>query len=150
MKTMLAPLRVRMSMGAVLEEAQAHQAPDQTPIGRLAATRGQAQLPAEVVRKVEGWGHPLVRTHPVTGEKALYCDQTYTAGIDGLTPEEAAPLLQFLVRHITQPAFTCRLRWEAGTFALWDNRICVHQAFNDTDGFRREMYRTTVAGEAPV
>jgi taurine dioxygenase len=106
-------------------------------------------LPAEIARKVDGSSHPLVRTHPVTGEKALYCDQTYAAGIDGLTPEEASPILQFLVRHITQPAFTCRLRWEAGTFALWDNRLCVHQAFNDTDGFRRELYRTTVAGEVP-
>ncbi len=150
MKTMLAPLRVRMSMRTVLETAQEHQAPDETPIGRVAATRGQAQLPAEIVRKVEGSSHPLVRTHPVTGEKALYCDQTYAVGIDGLTPEEASPLLQFLVRHITQPAFTCRLRWEAGTFALWDNRLCVHQAFNDTDGFRRELYRTTVAGEVPA
>ncbi|HEY2052025.1 MAG TPA: TauD/TfdA family dioxygenase [Caulobacteraceae bacterium] len=150
MKTMLAPLKVRMSMRTVLETAQTHQAPDESPIGRLAATRGQTQLPAEIARKVEGSGHPLVRTHPVTGEKALYCDQVYAAGIDGLTPEEASPLLQFLVRHITQPAFTCRLRWEAGTFALWDNRLCLHQAFNDTDGFRRELYRTTVAGEVPV
>jgi taurine dioxygenase len=149
MKTMLAPLRVRMSMGTVLELAQAHQAPDQTPIGRIAATRGH-ELSAEIVRKVEGSAHPLVRTHPVTGEQALYCDETYTAGIDGLTPEEASPFLQFLARHITQPAFTCRLRWEAGTFALWDNRLCVHQAFNDTDGFRRELYRTTVAGEVPT
>ena len=49
-----------------------------------------------------------------------------------------------------QPAFTCRLRWAPGTFALWDNRLCVHQAFNDYDGFRREMYRTTVAGETPA
>jgi alpha-ketoglutarate-dependent taurine dioxygenase len=149
MKTMLAPLKVRMSMKTVLQTAQMYQAPDQTPIGHLAATRGHV-LPPEIARKVEGSSHPLVRTHPVTGEKALYCDQTYAAGIEGLTPEEAAPLLEFLVRHITQPAFTCRLRWEAGTFALWDNRICVHQAFNDTDGFRRELYRTTVAGEVPV
>ena len=150
MKTMLAPLRVRMSMRKVVETARAHQAPDDTPLGRLAATRGETHLPAEIARKVEGASHPLVRTHPVTGEKALYCDETYAAGIDGLTPEEAAPLLQFLVRHITQAAFTCRLRWRAGTFALWDNRLCVHQAFNDTDGFRRELYRTTVAGEVPA
>jgi alpha-ketoglutarate-dependent taurine dioxygenase len=150
MKALLAPLRVRMSMRGVVETARAHQAPDETPLGRLAATRGQAGLPADVARKVEGSGHPLVRTHPVTGEKALYCDETYATGIDGLTAEEAAPLLQFLVRHITQPAFTCRLRWEAGTFVLWDNRLCVHQAFNDTDGFRRELYRTTVAGEVPA
>lgn len=149
MKALLAPLRVRMSMRQVLTTAQAHQAPDQTPLGRIAATRGQAELPGDLARKVEGSAHPLVRTHPVTGEKALYCDETYAAGVEGLTPEEAAPLLQFLVRHITQPAFTCRLRWEAGTFVLWDNRLCVHQAFNDTDGFRRELYRTTVAGEVP-
>jgi taurine dioxygenase len=90
-----------------------------------------------------------VRTHPVTGELALYCDETYATGIEGLTPAEAAPLLQFLLSHITQPALTCRLRWEAGTLALWDNRICLHQAFDDYDGFRRELYRTTVAGETP-
>ena len=150
MQAMLAPLRVRMSMRRVLETAQSHQAPDETPLGRVAATRGQGALPPEIARKVEGCAHPLVRTHPVTGEKALYCDETYAVGVDGLTPEEAAPLLGFLVRHVTQPAFTCRLRWEPGTFALWDNRLCVHQAFNDTDGFRRELYRTTVAGEAPA
>lgn len=149
MKTLLAPLKVRMSMRRVLETAQTHQAPDQTPLGQLAATRGQAALPAAIISKLKGAGHPLVRTHPVTGEKALYCDETYAAGVDGFTPEEAAPLLEFLARHITQPAFTCRLRWEAGTVALWDNRLCLHQAFNDTDGHRRELYRTTVAGEVP-
>jgi taurine dioxygenase len=91
-----------------------------------------------------------VRTHPVTGEKALYCDETYAAGIDDLTPAEAEPLLKFLVSHITQPAFTCRLRWAPKTYVAWDNRLCVHQAFNDYDGFRRELYRTTIAGEVPA
>ena len=66
------------------------------------------------------------------------------------TEAESAPLLKFLVEHITQPAFTCRLRWEPHTYVCWDNRICVHQAFNDYDNFRRELYRTTIAGEAPV
>ena len=150
MKAIVAPLKVRMSMGLVVETAQAHQAPDDTPLGRVAATRGLERLPDDMARKVEGSLHPLVRTHPVTGEKALYCDETYAAGIDGLTAAEAEPLLKFLAGHITQPAFTCRLRWEKGTFAIWDNRICVHQAFNDYDGFRRELYRTTIAGEAPI
>jgi taurine dioxygenase len=149
MKAMLAPLRVHMSMERVLWAAQAYQAPDATPLGRLAATRGQAKLPDDIARKVEGSYHPLVRTHPVSGEKALYCDETYACGIEGLTPDEAEPILAFLVAHITRPVFTCRLRWEPGTFVLWDNRICVHQAFNDYDGFRRELYRTTVAGERP-
>jgi taurine dioxygenase len=150
MKAMLAPLRVRMSMGRVVETAQAHQAPDATPLGRVAATRGLAQLPEDMARKVEGRTHPLIRTHPVTGEKALYCDKTYTAGIEGLTAAEAEPLIGFLVEHLTQPAFTCRLRWAPGTYVAWDNRICVHQAFNDYQGFRRELYRTTIAGEIPA
>ena len=149
MQAMLAPLKVRMSMSRVVATAQAHQAPDDTPIGRVAATRGMARLPDDMARKVEGAAHPLVRTHPVTGEKALYCDATYTVGIEGLTQAEAQPILDFLVAHITQPAFTCRLRWEPRTYVAWDNRICVHQAFNDYDGFRRELYRTTIAGEAP-
>jgi taurine dioxygenase len=150
MKAMLAPLKVRMSMAKVLAEARAHQAADGTPLGRLAATRDAASLPEDIARKVAGSAHPLVRTHPVSGEQALYCDETYAVGIEGLTEAEAAPLLKFLVEHITQPAFTCRLRWEAGTVVLWDNRICVHQAFNDYDPFRRELYRTTVAGETPA
>ena len=149
MKQMIAPLRVHMSMGLVLTTAQTYQAADDTPLGRVAATRTLSQLPEDIAGKVRGSMHPLVRTHPVTGEKSLYCDQTYSAGVEGLTPAEAEPLLKFLVAHITQPAFTCRLRWAPGTLVLWDNRICVHQAFNDYDGFRRELYRTTVAGEAP-
>ncbi len=150
MKAILAPLKVHMSMGRVVETAQAHQAPDDTPLGRVASTKGLAKLPDEIARKVAGSFHPLVRTHPVTGEKALYCDQTYACGIEGLTPAEAEPLLGFLVSHITQSAFTCRLRWAPKTYVAWDNRICVHQAFNDYDGFRRELYRTTIAGEAPA
>jgi taurine dioxygenase len=103
-----------------------------------------------MARKVRGSLHPLVRTHPETGERSLYCDETYACGIDGLTEAEATPLLGFLVEHITQPAFTCRLRWEPRTYVCWDNRICLHQAFNDYDDFRRELYRTTIAGEAPA
>jgi taurine dioxygenase len=149
MKRMIAPLRVHMSMKRVLATAHEHAAADGTPLGKLAATRDGGKLSDEVVRKVQGSMHPLVRTHPATGEKALYCDETYASGIEGMTDAEAQPLLAFLVSHITQPAFACRLRWEKNTFVLWDNRSCVHQAFNDYDGFRREMYRTTVAGETP-
>ena len=67
----------------------------------------------------------------------------------GMNEEESQPILKFLSDHITQPVFTCRLRWAPKTLTIWDNRLCVHQAFNDYDGFRREMYRTTIAGEAP-
>ena len=149
MKALIAPLKVHMSMGRVVPLAQANASRDASPLGRLAATQDAPELPQAVVRKIDGALHPLVRTHPKSGEKALYCDETYSVGIDGLTSGEAEALLKFLVAHITQPAFTCRLRWSAGTFALWDNRICLHQAFNDYDGFRRELYRTTIAGETP-
>ena len=148
MRELVAGLRVHMSMRDVLRSAHENVEQRDSPIGRLAATRG-TELSPELSVKVRGNFHPLVRTHPVTGEKALYCDGTYTIGIEGLRPEESAPLLGFLAVYITQPAFTCRLRWEPKTLTLWDNRLCVHQAFNDYEGFRREMYRTTIAGEVP-
>jgi taurine dioxygenase len=138
-----------MSMRRVLAAAQTEATPGETPLGRLAATRDAAQLDPELARKVEGTAHPLVRTHPVTGEKALYCDGTYAVAIEGMTQAESDALLRFLVEHLVQDAFTCRLRWAPGTVVMWDNRACVHQAFNDHDGYRREMYRTTIAGEAP-
>jgi len=150
MQRMLTPLRVHMSMVRVLESAKVYARIDDSSLGRLAALHSATTLPEEVMRKVLGTTHPLLRTHPVTGDKALYCDGTYAVSIEGLTQPESEALLNFLVAHITQPAFTCRLRWKPKTFALWDNRICIHQAFNDYDGYRRELYRTTVAGEAPV
>ena len=94
--------------------------------------------------------HPLVRTHPVTGVKSLFVDENYTLGIDGLKREEAVPILRYLVDHVTSPAFHCRIRWEPDMLALWDNRLVLHQAFDDYAPHRREMYRSTVLGEVPA
>ncbi len=99
---------------------------------------------------IEGTAHPLVRQHPCTGGLSLYVDEAYAVGIDGMTTAESRPLLEFLVSHITQHHFTCRLRWEPGMMVMWDNRSTLHLAPNDYDGWRREMYRTTVAGEVPL
>lgn len=150
MKKMLSGLRVHMSMKRAFESAMDYGAPDDTPVGKLAQLKDAAALPPAVLRKLKGAYHPLVRTHPVSGEKALYCDPSYSIGIEGLTPPEADAMLGMLAAHMTQPAFTCRLRWAPKTLTLWDNRISIHQAFNDYDGYRRELYRTTVAGEAPA
>ena len=142
-------LRVHFSLRDVLQSVHRAVEVGDSPIGRLAATRDSAKLSDDLQRKIAGSIHPLVRTHPVTGEKALYVDSSYAIGIDGMLPEESAPILHFLTEHLVQHAFTCRLSWEPDTVAFWDNRLCVHQAFNDYQGSRREMYRTTVVGEVP-
>lgn len=148
-RRMIDDLRVHFSMKRVLQNAWESVELRDNPIGRLAATKNLAELPEDVQRKLKGNLHPLVRTHPVTGEKALYVDEAYAVGIEGMADEEAEPILEFLVGHLTQPAFSCRLRWEVDMMVVWDNRLSVHQAFNDYWGYRRELYRVTVAGETP-
>jgi taurine dioxygenase len=93
--------------------------------------------------------HPLITRHPETGRKVLFVNPTYTVGIEGLSAAEAQPLLSYLFNLPTAPAFTCRMRWSKGTLAIWDNRCTWHQPIADYHGARREMYRTTVVGEAP-
>lgn len=94
--------------------------------------------------------HPLVRTHPVTGRKALFVSPVYTVGVEGLTPAESAALLGFLFAHITDERFIYRHRWEPDMLLMWDNRCTLHFAEGGYDGHLRVMHRTTVAGETPV
>jgi taurine dioxygenase len=94
--------------------------------------------------------HPIVRTHPETGEKALYVNVAHTVGIEGLTDEESAPLLRFLFEHQIKPEFCCRWRWSADCIAIWDNRAAMHYPVNDYHGYRRVMHRITLAGTKPV
>jgi taurine dioxygenase len=90
--------------------------------------------------------HPVVATHPETGRKLLYVNASYTQGFDGMTEEESRPLLKYLLEHGHRPEFTCRFRWETGSIAFWDNRVCKHLAIHDAGPFRRVMRRTQVAG----
>jgi taurine dioxygenase len=94
--------------------------------------------------------HPVIRTHPETGRKALYVNVAHTAGIKGMTDEESAPLLEFLFRHQVKPEFTCRFAWEPNAIAFWDNRCTQHNPVNDYHGFRRIMHRITLQGDKPV
>ncbi|MDB3997986.1 TauD/TfdA family dioxygenase [Litorivicinus sp.] len=145
MKSMLAPLRVHMSaknviysMRKVAEELKSK------------STMSDMELDLDVQSMLDGKYHPIIRRHPQSDEIGLYCDAVYAIGIQGMTERESRPLLDFLVSHITQEIFSCRLRWKPNTVAVWDNRSCLHRAFNDYDGFRREMHRTTVKGEIPI
>jgi taurine dioxygenase len=94
--------------------------------------------------------HPAVAVHPVTGRRALYVNPVYTTRFDGWSKEESHALLGHLHRHSINENFTCRLRWSVKTLAIWDNRCVMHNALNDYAGVRREMYRTSVKGAAPV
>jgi taurine dioxygenase len=94
--------------------------------------------------------HPLVRTHPVTGRKALFISPVYTTGIEGLTPAESTAMLGFLFQHMVQDRFIYRHRWRPQMLLMWDNRCTMHFAEGGYDGHLRVMHRTTVAGDAPV
>ncbi len=90
--------------------------------------------------------HPVVRTHPDTGCKALYVSG-HTEEIGGMTSAETAPLIQFLRNHASQPEFTCRIRWKTGSLGIWDNRCTQHNAIDDYAGQRRRMHRIIIEGE---
>jgi len=93
--------------------------------------------------------HPVVRTHPETGRKALFVNPAFTAKIKGMRPDESDALLGFLYQHIAQPEFSCRFHWEKNSVALWDNRCTQHRAVADNLKAHRRMERVTVNGDRP-
>ena len=113
--------------------------------GRSSVMKGKLKEPE---KPAEPAIHPLVRPHGETDKPALYiCYDRITRHIVDWTPEESRPLLDYLRAHATRPEFTCRLRWEPGTLAFWDNRCVQHMALNDYHGSRRVMHRITIRGE---
>ncbi len=104
----------------------------------------KVQDPGDLVTETD---HPLVRTHPETGRKALYIGN-HTQSLKGFTEAEARPILDYLKAHAVQPELTCRFAWRPGSMAIWDNRCTQHRALNDYPGQRRRMHRITIAGDA--
>jgi taurine dioxygenase len=120
------------------------------PDAAITRTHRIAERPRNAEDMVTTAVHPLVRTHPETGRKALYCSNAHTTHIDGMTADESRPLLHYLYTVQQREEYQCRFHWEPGSVAFWDNRCAQHNALNDYHGHQRTMYRVTLEGDRPV
>ncbi len=93
--------------------------------------------------------HPVVRTHPVTGRKALYVNRAFTTRIRGLSRGESRAVLDFLFAHQENPEYQCRFQWQPDSVAMWDNRCVQHFAVWDYYPNVRHGYRVSVEGDRP-
>jgi len=94
--------------------------------------------------------HPLIRTHPVTGKKAIYVNRTFTTGIEGMNKNESSSILEFLFEHCEHVNFQIRYRWNKNDMAFWDNRCTMHRAIWDYWPNERKGRRVTIKGDKPV
>jgi taurine dioxygenase len=122
---------------------------DLTKMLELAIARGNSDADLATMREAfPPQHHPVVRTHPETGRKALFVNGNFVSRIDQLANDESDHILGFLFDHVATPDFQCRFRWQPGTLTLWDNRCLQHYAVPDYAS-RRIMHRLTISGERP-
>ena len=120
--------------------------------GRILRTLAEGATPPRVTEAASaGWSemwatHPVVRTHPETGRKALFVNEMHTERFEDMTIEECQPLLRFLYEQSTRPELTCRFQRRVGSIVFWDNRSSQKLALNDYPGHRRLMHRVQVKG----
>jgi taurine dioxygenase len=119
------------------------------PAGRWGADPKFKERYDRAVAKHPPVTHPVVRTHPVSGRKALFVNEGFTTHIHELKPSESDALLAFLFAHAGRPEFTLRWHWNVDDVAFWDNRITQHYAVADYLPERRVMHRATVIGDRP-
>ena len=109
--------------------------------------RSMTLLPSDAAHNTQR--HPMVRTHPETGERALWVNPLYTIGVDGLSEAEGEALLSEPFEHMKNPEFIYCHRWRPNMLGMWDNRCVMHSAQGGYAGHRRVLHRLTVAGSAP-
>ena len=115
----------------------------------VSMTREDRMREAGMELNILSASHPAVRTHPETGNKAIFVNKAHTTHFKDWTESESKSLLEFLFQHQVRTEFTCRFRWEKNSLAFWDNRCVQHNPVNDYQGFRRKMHRVTIAGDKP-
>jgi len=93
--------------------------------------------------------HPVIRTHPETGKKAIFVNKFFTTRILGLEPQESKFILDFLFSHIEKTEFQIRYRWNKNDMAFWDNRCTIHKALWDYFPNERKGRRVTIKGDIP-
>lgn len=106
-------------------------------------------LSAEQLALVQEVTHPVVRTHPETGRKALFVSEGFTTRIEGLPQDESREILDELFAHSVRPEHIYRHRWRPRDLVFWDNRSLMHLAAGTPDHLRRKLFRTTIEGDLP-
>lgn len=119
------------------------------PQERFGATDADLARLEEARRKNPPRSHPVIRTHPVTGRKALFVSDGFTTRINELEAAESRAILDLLFAHFARPEFTVRWRWKENDVAFWDNRVTQHYAVDDYRPQRRVMHRATILGDKP-
>jgi taurine dioxygenase len=109
-----------------------------------------ARIMGKDPREAPSGVHPVFRTHPDTGRKALYVCRAFTQHLEGMSRSESAGILEFLFDRSVRPDFTVRHRWEVGDLVMWDNRSLLHYAIHDHGDAPRLLHRVTVLGEIPA
>ncbi len=94
--------------------------------------------------------HPVIRTHPESGQRGIYTNRAFVSHIEGMGKDESDKILLHLEMAIANPSVQCRVRWEVDTFVMWDNRSTQHNATNDFWPLERQVERVTVVGDRPV
>ncbi|NVB40504.1 taurine dioxygenase [Pseudenhygromyxa sp. WMMC2535] len=114
----------------------------------LAEPGGEARL-REMISAHSPVRHPVVRTHPESGRKALFVNRLFTTRLVGLSERESDAMLAMLFEHLETPEYSCRFRWRPDSIAFWDNRATLHRPVNDFWPAHRRLERITIAGDLP-